>query len=78
MNDKNYGWTVEMQIKALKNGLRITEYPLPYRKRVAGRSKVSRTLGGTVKAGVKILWVIFREALLNIKSQLKKQSTNVT
>ena len=65
MKDQDYGWTVEMQIKALKRGLRVHEYPLPYRKRAAGRSKVSRTLQGTVRAGFKILWVIFREALLD-------------
>jgi glycosyltransferase involved in cell wall biosynthesis len=65
MKDQDYGWTVEMQIKALKRGLRVHEYPLPYRKRAAGRSKVSRTLNGTVRAGFKILWVIFREALLD-------------
>jgi len=61
MRDQDFGWTIEMQIKALKCGFRIKEYPLPYRKRAAGRSKVSRTLGGSLKAGTKILWTIFRE-----------------
>ena len=50
MQDKDYGWTVEMQIRALKAGLRIREYPTPYHKRSAGRSKVSRTVKGTFKA----------------------------
>jgi glycosyltransferase involved in cell wall biosynthesis len=77
MSDQNFGWTVEMQIRALKTGLRIREYPLPYRRRAAGRSKVSRTLHGSVKAGVKILWVIFREAFVNKKRRLDKQPTSV-
>jgi glycosyltransferase involved in cell wall biosynthesis len=63
MKDQDYGWTVEMQIKALKRGLRICEIPMPYRIRTAGRSKVSRNLQGSIRAGMKILWVIFREAL---------------
>ena len=61
MNDTNYGWTVQMQIRAVKEGLRVLECPLPYRNRVAGVSKVSRNLYGSVRAGVKILWVIFQE-----------------
>jgi Glycosyl transferase family 2 len=77
MSDRNFGWTVEMQIRSLKTGLRIREYPLPYRARTAGRSKVSRTLRGSIKAGVKILWVIFREAFVDKKSRLDKQPTSV-
>lgn len=61
MRDRAYGWTVEMQVKAIQNRLRIVEIPSPYRKRVAGKSKISRTLGGTCKAGGTILWVIARE-----------------
>lgn len=64
MSDKDFGWTVEMQIKALKYNLRVTEIPLPYYKRTGGKSKISKTLNGTLKAGVKILWVVFREAFL--------------
>ena len=67
MGDQNHGWTVEMQIKALKSGLRIKEYPILYRQRTGGRSKISRTFKGTVQAGMKILWVIGREALGDIK-----------
>ena len=63
MGDQNYGWTVEMQIRALKSGLRIREHPLPYRRRAAGLSKVSRTISGAMRAGTKILSVIFREAI---------------
>ncbi len=69
MKDQDYGWTVEMQIKAIKRGLRICEMPMPYRIRTAGKSKVSKNLQGSIRAGMKILWVIFREALLDGKIQ---------
>ncbi len=59
MSDMTYGWTVEMQIKAAKKGLRCGEVPVSYRKRI-GVSKVTGTLGGTVRAGYKILWTIFK------------------
>ena len=58
MKDQNYGWTVEMQIKALKKKLRITEVPVSYRKRI-GISKVTGTLRGVLGAGYKILATIF-------------------
>jgi glycosyltransferase involved in cell wall biosynthesis len=60
MVDRNYGWTVEMQIKAVQKGLRITEAPVRYRKRAGGESKVTGTLKGTILAGYKILWTVFR------------------
>lgn len=59
MVDKTYGWTVEMQLKACKHQLRYTEVPVNYRKRV-GKSKVSGTVKGTIMAGYKILWTIFK------------------
>lgn len=59
MQDKTYGWTVEMQLKAAKMGMRTTEVPVNYRKRI-GYSKVSGTLKGTILAGYKILATIFR------------------
>lgn len=62
MKDNNFGWTVEMQIKALQSGLRIKETALPYRPRIAGYSKISGTLNGILRAGTSILWVIAREA----------------
>jgi hypothetical protein len=62
MQDRNFGWTIEMQIKALQQGLNIMEVPLAYLPRIAGTSKISRTLSGVVRAGGKILWVIAREA----------------
>jgi glycosyltransferase involved in cell wall biosynthesis len=57
MVDQNFGWTVEMQIKATRAGLRTLEVPVPYRCRI-GQSKISGTLAGTIKAGYKILFVI--------------------
>ncbi len=61
MSDPDYGWTVEMQVKAARHGLRCDEIPVRYRKRV-GVSKVTGTLKGTVMAGYKILWTIYRYA----------------
>lgn len=57
MEDRNFGWTIEMQIKAVRAGLRIREIPVPYRCRV-GQSKISGTLNGTLRAGTKILYTI--------------------
>ena len=59
MREPAYGWTVEMQIKAARTGLRSTEVPVRYRKRI-GESKVTGTLSGTLKAGTRILFVIAR------------------
>lgn len=57
MVDRNFGWTVEMQIKAARANLRFLEIPVPYRCRI-GVSKISGTISGTVKAGSKILYLI--------------------
>lgn len=62
MADPDFGWTVEMQVKAARAGLRTIEIPANYRRRI-GVSKVSGTIAGTVRAGTKILWVIAREAI---------------
>jgi glycosyltransferase involved in cell wall biosynthesis len=62
MADRNYGWTVEMQIKAAEQGVLAMEVPVRYRRRIGG-SKISGTLKGTVLAGVKILSIIGRSAL---------------
>jgi glycosyltransferase involved in cell wall biosynthesis len=59
MSDKTYGWTIEMQIKAAKHKLRFCEIPVSYRKRI-GVSKVSGTVKGTVLAGIKIIWAVFK------------------
>lgn len=59
MEDKTYGWTVEMQLKAIKQKLKYTEVPVNYRNRI-GVSKVSGTIKGAIFAGVKILGWIFK------------------
>lgn len=59
MEDTTYGWTVEMQLKAAKHNLRSKEIPVRYRKRI-GFSKISGTVSGTIKAGYKIIWTIFK------------------
>ena len=59
MTDKNYGWNVEMQIKAVKKGLRIKEVPVDYRNRI-GTSKISGTISGIIKAGTKIVYSVFK------------------
>jgi len=59
MSDPDFGWTVEMQVKAAKMGMSCTEIPVNYRRRI-GVSKVSGTIRGTILAGHKILWTIFK------------------
>jgi len=60
MRDTNYGWTIEMQIKALQHGLRIAEAGVRCRRRRAGYSKVGGSLWGGFAAGCKILWTVAR------------------
>ncbi len=62
MCDRNFGWTMEMQIKALRLGLNVGEVPVRYRQRI-GVSKITGTLKGTIAAGYKILWTLFRYSL---------------
>ena len=62
MADTDFGWTAEMQVKALRRGLRVAEVPVSYRKRV-GVSKITGTLKGTVMAGYKILYTVLRYSL---------------
>jgi glycosyltransferase involved in cell wall biosynthesis len=62
MSDPNFGWTVEMQIKAARHGLRTLEVAVDYRPRI-GYSKITGTLSGTVRAGYKILLTLFRHGL---------------
>ncbi len=59
MKDQDFGWTVEMQVKAAKLKLKCKEVAVSYRKRI-GVSKVSGTIKGTILAGHKILWTIFK------------------
>ncbi len=59
MVDRDYGWTIEMQMKALRHGLRTREIPVPYRRRI-GQSKISGTVRGSIAAGTKILLTLAR------------------
>lgn len=61
MRDRDYGWTVEMQLKAARLGIAAVEVPVRYRRRV-GRSKISGTVRGSIAAGTKILWTVARHA----------------
>ena len=60
MEDPTWGWNVEMQMKAVHHGLRILEIPLPYRSRTLGESKISGSLIGASRAGVRILLAVYR------------------
>lgn len=59
MQDTTYGWTIEMQLKAAKYGIKTCEVPVTYRKRI-GFSKITGTIKGTVGAGYKIMGTIFK------------------
>jgi len=61
MRDPDFGWTAEMQVKALRHSLRVRDVPVSYRRRV-GVSKITGTLSGTLRAGHKILWTVMRHA----------------
>ncbi len=61
MRDRTWGWTVEMQVKAVRHRLVTREVPVAYRRRAAGRSKISGTILGSVRAGSKILFVILSQ-----------------
>ena len=63
MQDKNFGWTIEMQLKAAKKGMYVHEVPVTYRKRI-GTSKISGTFIGSIKAGIKIITTLFRHRIL--------------
>jgi glycosyltransferase involved in cell wall biosynthesis len=62
MRDRGYGWTIEMQIKALRHKLRVAEVPVSYRRRI-GVSKISGNWRASLAAGVKIIWTVFRLAI---------------
>src|SRR5271166_1058865 len=63
MREMTYGWNIEMQMKAARAKLRITEIPVPYRRRAGGESKVAGSLRGTVRAGGRIISTFLRVAL---------------
>jgi hypothetical protein len=60
MDDRTYGWTIQMQIRAIRAGLRIREVPVDYRRRI-GRSKITRTVRGVIGASTRILSTVVRE-----------------
>jgi glycosyltransferase involved in cell wall biosynthesis len=62
MSEMTYGWNLEMQMRAARAGLRILELPVPHGRRLAGKSKVTGTLGGTLKAGIRIFATFARIA----------------
>lgn len=63
MDDRNWGWTLQMQIRAVRLGLRILEVPFVHRPRSAGVSKISGSVVGTVKVGAKMFFTLARERL---------------
>ena len=72
MQDKNFGWTIEMQIRATEEKLRSTEIPVSYRCRI-GQSKISGTILGSFRAGYKILYTIFRFRFIRRKRAIAVQ-----
>ncbi len=62
MRDRGYGWTIEMQVRALQHGLRVIEVPVSYGNRRAGSGKVSASWKASILAGTRILWTVFRLA----------------
>ena len=77
MRDGTFGWTVEMQIKAHLAGLRVTEVPVSYRRRI-GASKITGTISGTAKASAKILWTIWQLAWRTRKLKRYYRATSTT
>ena len=65
MQDRGFGWTVEMQVRAVEEGLSICELPVNYRPRKGGKSKISGTISGSIRAGVIILTTLARLYLLS-------------
>jgi glycosyltransferase involved in cell wall biosynthesis len=60
MRERNYGWTIEMQVRAIEEGQRVLEVPISYRVRAAGENKVSGNLRASLAAGLKIISTVFR------------------
>lgn len=74
MQDRGFGWTVEMQVRAIECGLRICELPVPYHHRQGGKSKISGTLRGSAKAGhiiLRTLGCLYWKRLVRLKIRLK-------
>ncbi|MGC8559842.1 MAG: glycosyltransferase family 2 protein [Phycisphaerae bacterium] len=71
MDDRNFGWTVQMQIRAVTSGLTILEVPVNYRRRI-GKSKISGTLRGIFSAGVKIFYTIGHELISQRRTKARQ------
>ena len=63
MDDRNWGWTLQMQLRAVRHGLEIVEVEMPHRPRAAGRSKISGRLGMSLRVGAKMFYTLARERL---------------
>ena len=68
LRDRTFGWTVEMQARAAQLRLRVCEVPVNYHRRAHGRSKISGTVLGSLRAGGRILWTILRCCILPLRS----------
>lgn len=60
LTDRSWGWTIEMQIQAIRCGLTFIEVPVSWEDRLAGKSKISGTVQGVIRAGLRILWTVLR------------------
>ncbi|MEZ4647974.1 MAG: glycosyltransferase family 2 protein [Candidatus Eisenbacteria bacterium] len=69
MSDPDFGWTIEMQVKAAQRALRVAEVPVTYRVRRAGESKVSGTIQGSYLAGTRILGYVARAKLGDLRGR---------
>jgi glycosyltransferase involved in cell wall biosynthesis len=65
MRDRNYGWTMEMQVRAIQEKLRIMEVPVSYKVRAAGENKISGNLRASIQAGIRIIATVFRLRFVN-------------
>jgi glycosyltransferase involved in cell wall biosynthesis len=75
MQDRDFGWTAEMQVKAIRHRLRLTEVPASWRRRRGGKSKISGTIRGVVGAGVKIITTILKHSISTTSRAADTQRT---
>lgn len=76
LQDRTWGWTIEMQIRAFEVGLGVLEIPVSWESRIAGKSKISGSLVGALRAGTRILWTIARYQLASMSSQSGKPESD--
>ena len=76
MSDRGFGWTVEMQVRAIEEGLNIVEIPVNYRPRQGGKSKISGTILGSIQAGIIILSTLVR-LYLSKKQEVKSDRSTI-